>query len=312
MKTTPQPTSQNAAARRIYLALMAGASLIASTGQAQILFSQDFEGMPVGAPPIQGTDFTVVRPTANSASVFSTVVPFGAGNGLQMFDNDATLNGQIQQDFAISSAVRLSLSFARNQDIAPANATSALFVSLGFSGGSQPSLSGRTMAIKLFNNGTFGFERGWQGAGGIWVSNATGSTVAYESPATGPFATHTLDIFAYAGATGGAGFSYTGPDAVERTLSARSYSVFLDGVLVTSVPDAIAPGIYGFTSSAGYSDPGDMGRFGLVTGGATSRVGIDFTLDNIVVTAIPEPSTLTMLGLALVVAGRRCRRRQIA
>ena len=311
--TTTMQTNRQATGVKIYLSLLAGVSLAASTAQAQTLFSQNFDGMTAGSPPVQGTDFTVVRPVANSSTVYSTVVPFGAGNSLQMYDLDATLNGQIQQDFTVSSAVRLSLSFTRNQNIAPANATSALFVSLGFLGGSQPNLTGRTMAVKLFNNGTFGFERGWQGAGGIWVSNATGSTVAYESPAAGPFGTHTLDIFAYAGTTGGSGISYTGPDAITHSLLAKSYSVFLDGALVTSIPDSISPGVYGFTldpAAVSYPNPGDMGRFGLVTGGATSRVGIDFTVDNIVVSAIPEPSAFALLVLGFAVAGGRISRRR--
>jgi hypothetical protein len=124
---------------------------------------------------------------------------------------------------------------------------------------------------------------------------------------------HTLDIFAYAGTTGGSGLTYTGPDAVTRTLAAKSYAVFIDNVLVTSFSDSISLGNYGFTSPVAtpYNNPGDMGRFGIVTGGATARVGMDFTVDNIFleVIPVPEPSSMALVAGAFAMFGWRMFRR---
>jgi hypothetical protein len=291
-------------------AVFTGILLITAQSQAQVLFSENFDAMTTGINP---TGFTVNLPvTPTPGTLETTVVSFGGGNGLLLLDQSGTANAQIQQDFTPSSAVRLSFSFTRNQNITPANATSGLFVSLGFSGANQPSLASRTMAIKLFNDGTFGMERGTQdGLGNFLTSNTSGSA-PYETPASGPFSTHTLDIFAYAGTTGGSGLGYVGPDAVARTLAAKSFAVFIDNVLVTAFTDALSPGNYGFTSPAAtpYSNPGDMGRFGFVTGGATSRVGMDFTIDNIVVSAIPipEPSSALIMLSGAVMLARRSRR----
>jgi hypothetical protein len=307
MKTTLEKANK-ITSRKIYVALFAGICLIAATSQAQVLFSENFDAQTPGVNP---TGFTVNLPASPTfGTLETTVVPFGGGNGLQLLDQSGTGNAQVQQDFTPSSSVHLSLSFTRNQNIVPANATSGLFVSLGFLGGNQPSLASRTMAIKLFNDGTFGMERGIQGPGGVFVSSNTSGSAPYETPASGPFSTHTLDIFAYAGMTGGSGLSYTGPDSVGRTLAAKSYAVFIDSVLVTSFSDSLSLGNYGFTSPVAtpYSDPGDMGRFGLVTGGATSRVGMDFTVDNITVSVIPEPSAFALLALGFAVAGGRISR----
>jgi hypothetical protein len=307
MNTTTQQAEEHTS-NKFYLALFTGLCLIAAKCPAQALFSENFDTMTVGQNP---TGFTVLLPaTATPGTLETTVVSFGGGNGLQLLDQSGTANAQVQQDFAASSGVHLSLSFARNQNITPANSTSGLFVSLGFAGQNQPALASRTMAVKLFNDGTFGMERGIQGAGGVFVSSITSGSATYETPAAGPYVPHTLDIFAYAGLTGGSGLSYTGPDSIERTLAAKSYAVFMDNVLVTSFSDALSLGNYGFTSPVAtpYSDPGDMGRFGLVTGGATARVGIDFTIDNITVSAIPEPSAFALLALGLAIIGRRiCR-----
>jgi hypothetical protein len=305
MKTTLQQTGKRTS-RKICLALFAGICLIVATSPAQVLFSENFDAMTLGLNP---TGFTVNLPASPTPGTLeTTVVSFGGGNGLRLLDLSGTLNAQVQQDFTPSSSVHLSLSFARNQNITPANATSGLFVSLGFFGQNQPALASRTMAIKLFNDGTFGMERGIQGPGGVYVSSNTSGYAPYETPASGPFSTHTLDIFAYAGMTGGSGLSYTGPDSVARTLAAKSYAVFMDNVLVTSFSDSLSLGNYGFTSGGSYSDPGDMGRLGLVTGGAQSRVGMDFTVDNITVSVIPEPSAFALLALGFAVAGGRISR----
>jgi hypothetical protein len=285
--------------------------MIASTTQSQTLFTENYDTQTLGVNP---TGFTVNLPaTPTPGTLETTVVAFGGGQGLQLLDQGAG-NAQVQQDFTASSSVHMSFSFARNQNITPANATSGLFVSLGTYGQNQPTLASRNLAIKLFNDGTFGFERGTQTGGGAWVANVTSVQGTYEA-AGGSFGTHTMDIYAYAGTTGGSGISYIGPDAQTYALSAKSYSVFLDGVLVTAMDNSLSSGVYGFTSAAGYSDPADMGRFGFVTGGATSRVGMDFTVDNMFVEGIqvmpvPEPSTTVLVGLGLAAFGVLVKRKR--
>ena len=59
----------------------AGDPLVA---QAQVLFSENFDGMGTGVNP---TGFTVNLPlTPTAGSLESTVIPFGSGNGLRLLD----------------------------------------------------------------------------------------------------------------------------------------------------------------------------------------------------------------------------------
>jgi len=127
------------------------------------------------------------------------------------------------------------------------------------------------------------------------------------------FNTHTLDIFAYAGTTGGATLGYTGPDSLARVLDPHSFAVYIDGALVLAPgpgTNTTANGDYGFENSSFYSQ-GTLGRLGIITGGSSAVSGMDFLIDNINLSVIPEPSTVALLGtssLLLIGVLRRNRR----
>jgi hypothetical protein len=118
-------------------------------------------------------------------------------------------------------------------------------------------------------------------------------------------------MFAYAGTTGGATLGYTGPGGTNGVLDPHSYAIYIDGILLQpETTNVTANGDYAFQNSSFYSQ-GTLGRLGLITGGSSTASGIDFLIDNISLSAIPEPSTFALLGaggLLLIGALRRRKR----
>jgi hypothetical protein len=269
---------------------------LAPLSQAQAIFSQNFDGQTPGANP---TGFTSVSPsTAIPGTLASTVVALGSGNNaVNMYDYSTTANTRLEEDFTAMSSAHLSLSFTRNANITPAGTTAGFYVSLGAFGASQGTSANRALDIRLYNDGTYRFERASQNPDGTFGTLSLTGNGTFE--ASGPtFGTHTLDIFAYGGTTGGSTLSYTGPDAVAGILDPHSYAVYIDGALAQpSVANLTANGDYGFYTSSFYSST-DLGRFGFVTGGASSVSGVDYLIDNLVLSAIPvpEPSVGILFG----------------
>jgi hypothetical protein len=279
---------------------------LAPLSQAQAIFSQNFDGQTPGANP---TGFTSVSPaTAIPGTLASTVVALGSGNNaVNMYDYSTTANTRLEQDFTAMSSAHLSLSFTRNANITPAGTTSGFYLALGTFGASQGTSANRALDIRLYNDGTYRFERASQNPDGTFGAVSLTGAATFEAAGT-TYSTHTLDIFGYSGTTGGSTLSYTGPDAVARILDPKSYAVFIDNVLVTpSTANLTANGNYGFYTSTFYSGAGDLGRFGLVTG-ASNLPGMDFLVDNIVLSTIPvpEPSACILFGAGgLLVLWRR-------
>jgi hypothetical protein len=284
------------------------ACLVASSSKAQVLFSDDFTGDTPGSSPSGWTSVSPGTPAALNGAIVTNV---SGNNAVNMYDYSTSANARMEEDFTpTSSGLHLSLSFTRNANITPTTSTQGLYVSLGANGLSQGTSANRAADIRLFNDGSYRIDIGTQNGSGAFVSGPTVSASNSFGEAGTTFSIHTLDIFAYAGTTGGATLGYTGPDSVSRILDPHSFAVYIDGTLLQPTNNVTVNGDYGF-GNAGFYSQGTLGRFGLVTGGASAVSGMDFLVDNISLSVIPEPSTFTLLGaggLLLIGALRRSRR----
>jgi len=292
---------------KLHISLIAVACLVACSSQAQVIFSDDFTGDTPGLSP---TGWTTVSPSTPTLGTLGAIVTNVSGNNaVNMLDNSAASVARLEEDFTQNSSLHLSLSFTRNANIPVTTSTQGLYVTLGSNGLSQATSANRAAAIRLFNDGSYRLDVGTQNGSGAFVSAGVSGSNSFGEGGT-TFNTHTLDIFAYAGTTGGATLGYTGPDSVARTLDPHSYAVYIDGTLLNASTITTASGDYGF-QSAGFYSQGTLGRMGLVTGGASAVSGMDFLIDNVVLSVIPEPSTFVLLGtgsLLLIGALRRSRR----
>lgn len=279
---------------KLYIALIAVACLVASSSNAQVIFSDNFGGDTAGSSP---TGWTSVSPGTPAALNGAIVTNVSGNNAVDMYDNTTASNARIEEDFTTtSSGLHLSLSFTRNANITPTTSVQGLYISLGSNTLSQGTQANRAADIRLFNDGGYRMDVGFQNANGTFAAGpvTTGSNSFGEANTT--FNTHTLDIYAYAGTTGGATLGYTGPDNVARILDPHSYAVYIDGILLQpETTNVTANGDYAFQNSSFYSQ-GTLGRLGLITGGASAASGVDFLIDNISLSAIPEPSTFALLG----------------
>ena len=289
---------------KLYVSLIAIACLVACSSEAQVIFSDNFTGDTPGSSP---TGWTSVSPSTPTPGTLGSIVTNVAGNNqVNMQDYSAASNTRMEEDFTGVSSLHLSLTFTRNANITPTTSTQGLYVSLGTNGLSQGTQANRAAGIRLFNDGGYRLDIGTQNGSGAFVSGpaVTSSNSFGESGTT--FNAHTLDIYAYAGVTGGATLGYTGPDSVARILDPHSFAVYIDGNLMQPTNNVTVNGDYAFENSSFYSQS-TLGRFGILTGGSAAISGMDFLVDNIQLSAIPEPSTFALLGLSglLLIGVRR-------
>jgi hypothetical protein len=285
---------------------------------AQSSYSQNFNSQ---TPGNTATGFTEVRPvnaTTGASGFGAVIINQSLGdNALNLYDNlDAPSGGnaRVQQDFTSSSLSQVSLEFQRNADLTintSTASTQALYVAFGLNGQGIESGANRHFEVRLYNNGQYRINRGIQDGSGNFSSTDLDTAGSFEASGT-TFGTHTLHIYAHSGLPGDAAVGYTGPDSTPRFLDANSFSVFINGTLINPTDGATANGNFGMLRSATYGTASNIGRFGLLTGGASSVTGVDFIVDNILLfNQVPEASTgwaLLPTGLALL-AWRRLRRR---
>jgi hypothetical protein len=293
------------------------ASLVASATQAQIITNFDFTGDTAGAKPTGWGTVTPTSPTTPppTASALGAIVTNVAGNNAGwLYDYSGANNASMQFDLAVpQDKLHLSLSFARNSNMPPTSTTAALYVSLG-TNATQGTAANRAADVRLYDDGSYRLDTGLRNSSGVITSAAnTGSGQLFESGSNmpPPFAFHTLDIYTFGG-TLGQTLNYTGPDSVARVLDDHSFAVYIDNNWVTVGTNTLNGNFY-FNSAGFTNDAQVLYRFGLITG-ASSNTGIDFLVDNIVlsnIAVIPEPSTFVLLGTgAFILTGLRKRSRR--
>jgi hypothetical protein len=282
-----------------------GMLLVASPSHGQTIFSQDFNSQTAGNTVSGFTSVTPATATppasGRGAVVATTGLPSPAMN---VYDYDSVNSARVEQDFGPLSAAHLSLSFKRNADLVvdtTTESTRAFYVTMGLNGAAQNTQANRAIEFRLFNNGVYRMNRGVQDGSGNFVSTSLTPAANFE-PSGATFNTFSLDLFVYSGLVGDATLPYTGPDSVARVLDPNSFSVFLNGVRVAPTSSATANDNFGIFNSAFYGTAANLGRIGFVSGGAAALVGMDFIVDDIVLSQIPvpEPSSLTLLGLGIL------------
>ena len=282
---------------------------VAPLAEAQTLFSQNFDAQTTGNTVSGFSAVTPTTATARPTGRGAVIVDEGLPNrALNVYDFDTVNPVRAEQDFGPQSSAHLSLTFRRNADIAidtSAESTRAFYVTFGLNGTSQGTQANRLIEFRLFNNGAYRMNRGVQDAGGNFVSASLTPAASFE-PAGTTFGTFSLDIFVYDSTPGGSTLAYTGPDAVGRVLDPNSFSIFINNTFITPSSSPTANGNFGLFQSTVYGTDNNVGRFAFVSGGASAISGVDFIVDNVVLSAIPEPSALTMIGIGgLLFAGTR-------
>lgn len=287
---------------------------VAPLSEAQSIFSQNFDGQTTGNIVSGFTAVTpataTARPTGRGAVIVDESLP---NRALNVYDFDTVNPVRAEQDFGPQSSAHLSLTFRRNADITidtGAESTRAFYVTFGLNGTSQGTQANRLIEFRLFNNGVYRMNRGVQDAGGNFVSSGLTPAASFE-PAGTTFGTFSLDIFVYDNTPGGGTLAYTGPDAVGRVLDPNSFSVFINNFFVTPSSSPTANGNFGLFQTTAYGTDNNVGRFAFVSGGSSAISGVDFVVDDVVLSAVPEPSTIAMtcLGGLLLIGTRRFWRR---
>lgn len=268
-------------------ALIAAAVCLAPVAQtAAAVLDNDFSSDTLGQQP---ASMDIVTPTANTANVSATVINSTVldGNALRLFDNEGT---------TIPEGRNISV---RQATSAPLEA--GIF-SLDFTAGPNVGSTGNSFfRIAL---GTTSINAASSSTGSVFQrvviaspnSSSTG-TIAASNQGGGFLSDTSLGTFDESAANNlqvvfnnsGAAINYS--LAGSQSVADNRYDVFLNGSL-------IADDFQMRTSS------GDVTAIGFGTGG--SQTGPDWIVDNLRVTAIPEPSSMLLAALgSLAMLGRR-------
>ncbi len=261
--------------------------------------SNDFSGDTVGSRP---TSVTIVSPASNTGTgdtagdigvvtVGTSVI--GGGNAMRLYDrNDPT-----------AVHVRQLLTTGTSSGIFSFNFT------LGTYGGSQPSSdsfanNGNTFlrvsvgsntvnATSSTDGNTFQrivFSRiGTGSTGNLFASNNTSGSLTDTTLTTFIETANNLVVIIFNRTTTAINYTKSGSQSV----AAGSYDVWFNGTLVAD----------NFAMRTGTSNVA-----GISMGSGGGQVGMDWIVDNLSVTAIPEPATLGLLTVGGLLLGTRLSR----
>ncbi len=268
-----------------------------------LLFNENFENQTLGQQP---TGFDQVRPLSGN------VVPYGEtnavnaeiteglnGRALHLFSYNDSQSALVEKNFAAGASEQFSrIRFdATVQPFADpgtgADANDALILSLLSYNTSMSvtSLANRAMDVRFRHNGQLTIRSGSPGTNG---TTATFAHFAYD-----PDVPNTVSIFANSSEDP---VLYAGADGETHLLDALSFAVYLNNSPVREQN-------FEFQGAFFHDNVETLGKLGILTGTATTRVGMDFLVDDIGVSTyevIPEPSTyalitgMVLLGLAFM------------
>lgn len=249
------------------LLVLVGLLLVAATGYSALL-SEDFESETVGNEPSGTIGFVSDANGDASATVIdSTANKAGSGQGLQLVDQGTIDYFRLGYEFSATgeTAVRIDVDVAR---LTAGTTGTDFYVGLFDTDGLSGSFRDRYAEFKLDDQGNLG--------------NSAGGTKTAELALN---TSYTLTMYANDGDT--AIIDYEGT----RDLAADSVDFWLDGTYWGG----------GSLRDSDGTDPSNttsaLAAIGFIS--LSSTDGIDYAVDNISVTAIPEPATLSTLGLVL-------------
>jgi hypothetical protein len=272
--------------------VLAFSCLAVLTAHSQVVLNVTFDGQTSGAQP---TGTSAIRPTTNTAAVYTSVVSGagnyaggGAGEGVRIFDNDSSIAPGLDYNFVANTASQLTylkVEFNASNVGSLGSSTTSLNFSLGNYSTSTTLLFGssnnRAFQFQLFSDGNLRL-------GGSSTNNqATNVQQLYK-----------VTLFINDSET--ESMTYLDPASTLDTLAANSVVFYLGNAKINTV--ALAADNTGWDNSGA-----SLGRLGFA--GSTTSVGMDWNIDNIVVTALPVPEPaatgLGALGLAAMALRRR-------
>ena len=273
------------------------AALMAAGAGYSALLTVDFENgspgfAPVGASTVKPTSTT----TTNEVAVVASSAA-GTGKGARFFDNRNDSGCALEYNFVANtasqlSAIKFSFDFAPRADTATSsNGTMNVSVGAWGADGSSGlnSAVSRATEIRLDSNGRLRVL--WNGVAKTVSTYANGTRVSFDM---------------YLNDYDSQSVNYT-VGSTTYTLPANSVAYWVNGAMVLN--GTAEYGSLNLTNiltagTAISTSENNLGRIGFTSSG--TNVGLDFSLDNISVTAIPEPATIGMVMLgALAIFGVR-------
>ena len=250
------------------------AMLATFSAYSAVLVSDDFETGQVGQQP---TSASVVRPSGNEATLFTTVVDSsvntaGTGNGVQLYDFNPGSGLGLTYNFVSDtssqmSAVRADVKFSCLDSSGAGD--KCIYVAFG-DFNAELSLNAKARRFtdaRLYNDGTIDF-RSSTGASNTGTDISTGS--------------HSLSIFVNDYDTDSV--NYVGVNSNVYVLGANSVAYWLDGALIATfdmdlddIP--VGGGTVGTTTN-------NLGKFGFNSG--SGEINLSYAVDDIVVSSLEE------------------------
>ena len=295
-------------------AILLAVLVAASTASAQQLLHVDFEGDDVGSQT-DTTPAELQRPFANTSSAFSKVVDgannlAGTGQGIQLYDNGPSpdITG-LEYNFVPSlseqvSAVRVDFNFAYGS-INPTSTSKPLHFGLGMYAPvrSFNTSGNRYTDVRFYGDGTIDF-----------VANAPPNLPpddpkllhiwSFPNSRNNQLASGSHSLSMFANDYDSQFVDYIGPDAQAYSLPANSVAYWLDGALVMMMNDTVTNeyiimDLYdvtdGFPPESIMTSENNLGKIGWNS--ETAATDVNWVFDDIVVSVIPEPSSIAMIGL---------------